>query len=343
MVYCVRSIAQENMKFQAFGATLLDFDLRDERTITERLRKAVSIPAGSPVILGIGDDCAIYRPHGLADDLLFTSDMFIEGVHFLRETHKSAVAGRKALVRSLSDIAAMGGAPRFCLVSLCVPAWANAKWVDGFFDGILLLAAATGTVLAGGDLSHGETLACDVTVCGAVPRGTALRRDGARPGHEIYVSGALGGSALGLETKKGKPGLDLKQRKALQRHLYPEPRLALGRFLREKLRATSAIDISDGLSLDLRRVCLASGVEAEITAPPRFPGAGLEQALHGGEEYELLFTVSAGTKVPDRFEGLPLTRLGSILRGSAGEVRLNGKPLAVLGYDHFASTRNATK
>ncbi len=308
--------------------------MRDERAITERLRKAAKIPAGSPVILGIGDDCAIYRPRGSADDLLFTSDMFIEGVHFRRETHKPAAAGRKALVRSLSDIAAMGGAPRFCLVSLCVPAWANAKWVDGFFDGILDLAAETSTVLAGGDLSHGETLACDVTVCGAIPRGTALRRGGARPGHEIYVSGALGGSALGLETKKGKP---------LQRHLYPDPRLALGRFLREKLRATSAIDLSDGLSLDLRRVCLASGVEAEIAAPPRFPGASLEQALHGGEEYELLFTVPPGTKVPERFEGLPLTRLGSVLRGSGGEVRLDGKPLAALGYDHFASSRNPTK
>jgi len=328
---------------------LLDFDLRDERAITERLREAVAATLGSQpgssVVLGIGDDCAIYRPRGSADDLLFTSDMFIEGVHFLRATHKAAVAGRKALVRSLSDIAAMGGTPRFCLVSLCVPPWARAKWVDEFFDGILDLGAKTGTVLAGGDLSHGETLACDVTVCGAVPRGTALRRDGARPGHGIYVSGVLGGSVLGLETKKGKARLDsnqrkarldLNQREALRRHLLPEPRLALGSFLREKMRATSAIDLSDGLSLDLRRLCLASGVEAEIVAPPRFPGASPDQALHGGEEYELLFTVSAGTKVPERFEGLPLTRLGSVLRGNAGAVRLEGKPLAALGYDHFA-------
>jgi thiamine-monophosphate kinase len=313
---------------------LLDFDLRDERAITERLRKAVTIPAGSPVILGIGDDCAIYRPRGSADDLLFTSDMFIEGVHFLPETHKPAMAGRKALVRSLSDIAAMGGAPRFCLVSLCVPGWASAKWVDRFFDGILDLAAATGSILAGGDLAQGDALTCDVTVCGAVPRGAALRRDGARPGHDIYLSGALGGSALGLETKKGK---------ALRRHLRPEPRLALGRFLRETLRAASAIDLSDGLSLDLRRVCIASGVEADIVAPPRFPGASLEQAVHGGEDYELLFTVPARTKVPDRFEGLPLTLIGSIARGSTGEVRMDGKPLAALGYDHFASARKPTK
>ncbi len=119
--------------------------------------------------------------------------------------------------------------------------------------------------------------------------------------------------------------------------MAPEPRLALGVFLREKLRATAAIDISDGLSLDLRRLCLASGVSAEIGDPPRFPGASREQSLHGGEEYELLFTVRGGTKVPSKFEGVPLTRIGGIVKGSAGEVLLDGKPLAPLGYDHFSS------
>lgn len=304
--------------------------LRDERSITERLKKAAIIPPGSPLIRGIGDDCAIYRPRGSADDLLFTADMLIEGIHFRRETHSAAQTGRKALVRSLSDIAAMGGAPRFCLVSLCVPGWANDRWVEGFFDAILKLAAATGTVLAGGDLAHGERLACDVTVCGAVPRGTALLRSGARPGHAIYVSGALGGSALGLATNKGK---------ARRRHVEPEARLALGTFLREKLRATSAIDISDGLSLDLQRICLASGVDAEIGEPPRFRGASMEQALHGGEEFELLFTVAPGVRVPGAFESLPLTRLGSIVtsvgvRGT-GTVRMDGVPLEPLAYDHF--------
>ncbi len=303
--------------------------MRDERSITERLRKAAVIPPGSPVVLGIGDDCAIYRPRGSADDLLFTADMLIEGTHFRRDTHTAAQAGRKALVRSLSDIAAMGGAPRFCLVSLCVPGWANAKWVDQFLDAILHLANATSTVLAGGDLSHGERLACDVTLCGAVPRGSALLRSGARPGDAIYVSGALGGSALGLASNKGK---------ARRRHLSPEPRLALGRFLREKLRASSTIDVSDGLSLDLHRVCLASHVDAEIVSPPCFPGATLEQALHGGEEYELLFTVPAAVRVPDRFDDLPLTRLGSIVRGT-GLVRLNGAPLPVMAYDHFANAQ----
>jgi thiamine-monophosphate kinase len=305
--------------------------LFDESTITEKLRKTARIPSGSPVVLGIGDDCAIYRPRGSADDLLFTCDMLIEGVHFLPESHTAADLGRKALVRGLSDIAAMGGGPRFCLVALCLPPWAaGPKWADRFFGGLLGLATASGTMLAGGDLSHGEKLACDVTVCGAVPRGTALRRDGAREGHDIYVSGALGGSALGLETGKGK---------AFRRYRRPEPRLALGQFLRDRLRATSAMDLSDGLSLDLHRLCLASGVSADITAPPCFPGASLAQTLHGGEDYELLFTVRSGTGVPDRFDGVPLTRIGAVVKGPPGTVRLNGEPLAPLGYDHFSGDR----
>ncbi len=297
-----------------------------EQKIIDRLRQMARIPPGRPVVLGIGDDCAIYRPPGSPEDLLFTSDLFVEGVHFLRETHTAADVGRKALVRSLSDIAAMGGSPRFCLVSLCVAKWAGARWVDSFFRSLNALATASGAVLAGGDLSSGETVACDVTVCGAVPRGKALRRDGARPGHDLYISGSLGGSTLGLISRKGQ---------ARRRHLNPEPRLALGRFIREKLRATAAIDLSDGLSLDLHRLCLASGVAAAIIDPPRFPGASGEQALHGGEEYELLFTVRRGTPVPDTYDNLLLTRIGTIFKGPPGDVRYNGAPLPVLGFDHF--------
>lgn len=299
-----------------------------ERAITERLRAMTKFPSGSPVVLGIGDDCAIYRPRGSADDLLFTSDLFLEGVHFLRETHKAADVGRKALVRSLSDIAAMGGSPRFCLVSVCIPEWATEKWIDGFFESLVRLANKSGAGLAGGDLSKGQAFACDVTVCGAVPRGTALRRDGARPFHDIYVSGALGGSVLGFESRKSK---------SWRRHLNPEPRLNLGVYIREHLRASAAIDLSDGLSLDLQRLCLASGVAAEIGDPPRFPGASLEQALHGGEEYELLFTTPPGARIPACFETVPLTRIGRIVKGppGAGEVRHNGAILPALGFDHF--------
>jgi thiamine-monophosphate kinase len=300
--------------------------LRSESEVIERLKEITQLPEGSPVTLGIGDDCAIYRPKGSSEDLLFTVDLFLEGVHFLRDTHSAGQVARNALARSLSDIAAMGGVPRFCLVSLCVPAWAGDQWVADFFDSLAALASSTETVVAGGDLSHGEKCVCDVTVCGAVPKGKALRRDGARASDEIYVSGSLGGSARGLASRRGK---------AWQRHLNPEPRLRLGVFLRNDLRATASIDISDGLSLDLRRLCLASGLAAEISNPPRFPGATLDQALHGGEEYELLFTVRSGVKVPKSFEGIPLTRIGTIIKGPAGEVRHNGSVVPPMGFDHF--------
>ena len=284
------------------------------------------IPRGSRVIAGIGDDCAIFRPRGGKEDLLFTTDLLIEGVHFERATHSAVQAGHKALARGLSDIAAMGGLPLFCLLSLALPEWANGRWVDEFYRGVLRLAKSTGVVLAGGDLARAERVTCDIVVAGSVPRGRALRRDGARPGDLIYVSGRLGGSALGLDTKRGR---------AWERHLRPQPRLALGRYLREKLHATACMDLSDGLSLDLRRMCLASKVSAEIERPPVFRGATVGHALHGGEDYELLFTVRAGTRVPARFEKLPLTRIGVIRRGPAGLVLLDGQPLAPLGYDHF--------
>jgi thiamine-monophosphate kinase len=304
--------------------------VKDEASVTEWLRRTVRVPRASPLIRGIGDDCAIYRP-ARGEDLVFTTDMLIEDVHFTGSTFSPAQAGRKALARNLSDIAAMSAEPRFCLVSLAVADVAfgqnRSRWVPAFFRGLLSLAEETGTILAGGDLSHAPQVCCDVMVAGAVPRGRALRRDGARAGDEIYVSGRLGGSALGLATRRGR---------AWQCHLRPEPRLALGRFIREQLRATAAIDLSDGLSLDLHRLALASGLAAEIAAPPIFRGATLKQALHGGEDYELLFTVRKGTAVPAQFEGLALTCIGRMRREQAGLVRLEGKPLRAVGYDHFS-------
>ncbi len=297
-----------------------------EENILERLKRRVAIPRGSRIVAGIGDDCAIFRPRGGTEDLIFTTDLLIEGVHFERATHPPEVVGRKALARGLSDIAAMGGNPLFCLLSLGLPRSAEKGWLDRFYRGLLKLASGASVLLAGGDLAHAQCVMCDIVVAGSVPRDRALRRDGARPGDGIYVSGSLGGSASGLATKRGR---------AWQRHLHPQARLALGCYLRKKLHATAAMDLSDGLSLDLRRLCLASKVSAEIETPPVFRGATLEQALHGGEDYELLFTVRPGTRVPARFENLPLTRIGTIRRGRPGRVLLNGGPLAPLGYDHF--------
>jgi thiamine-monophosphate kinase len=300
-----------------------------ESEVLSHVTSRVLIPPGSGLKLGIGDDCAIFRPRGATEDLLFTTDLLLEDVHFRRETHSAEDIGYKALARGLSDIAAMGGEPRFCLLSLAIPHWANRAWVDRFYRGFLQLARKTATPLAGGDLARSGRLACDVTVCGATPKDRALLRSGARPGDYIYVSGLLGGSALGLSGAKGR---------AWNRHLRPEPRLALGKFLRDQVRAHAAMDISDGLSLDLRRMCLASGVSAKIEPPPIFPGATLKQALHGGEDYELLFTVSPRTHPPDDFEGLPLTRIGSITSQRPGSVLLNGNPLAPLGFDHFQNS-----
>jgi thiamine-monophosphate kinase len=278
------------------------------------------IPAkkGRGIVLGIGDDCAIFRPRN--EDLLFTTDMMIENVHFHRLTHPPEAVGWKTLARGLSDIAAMGGEPRFCLLSLALAEWTDRKWTGAFYRGLLKLAGRTGTVLAGGDISHAEVVACDIVVCGSVPRGKALRRDGARPGDGIYVSGALGGSALGLETGRGG---------AWKKHSRPEPRLELGRALRG--RATACMDLSDGISLDLHRLCLASRAAAELDEVPVFTGATLEQALHGGEDYELLFTA------PRPVRGA--MRVGTIVRGKPGLVRFQGRRLEPIGYDHLQHRR----
>jgi thiamine-monophosphate kinase len=298
---------------------------KDEIGLVERIRRMAGGLSEKGLALGIGDDCAVYRPRGAAEELLFTTDLLLEDVHFRRATHTAADVGWKALARGLSDIAAMGGEPRFCLLSLALAGWTDARWVDGFYRGLLALARREQVPLAGGDLARGQKLACDIVVCGAAPRGRALRRDGARAGDGVYVSGVLGGSALGLSGRAGK---------ARRRHLRPEPRLALGRFLRGH-GASAAMDLSDGLSLDLRRMALASRLAAAISAPPVWPGATLDQALHGGEDYELLFTAPPRVRWPAEFQGLRLTRIGTMVEGKPGDVELDGAGLPALGYDHL--------
>lgn len=295
-----------------------------ELEFIDRLRRRV--PAAEGLALGIGDDCAVYRPRP-DEDLLFTTDLLIEDVHFRAATHPPEAVGHKALARGLSDIAAMGGLPVFCLLSLALAPWTKKDWLDRFWRGLLALARKAGASLAGGDIARAARLTCDIVVCGRAPHGSALRRDGARPGDGIYVSGELGASALGLEQGAGA---------AWKRHLRPQPRVALGVFLREELRATAAIDLSDGLSIDLHRLCRASRVAASLDRPlPVFRGATLDHALHGGEDYELLFTLPPACKPPGSYRGVPLTRIGEIRTGRPGRVLLAGRPLAPLGYDHL--------
>lgn len=251
----------------------------------------------------IGDDCAIFRP-GPNEDLVFTTDQMIEGVHF-RRSQTAASIGERALARSLSDIAAMGGSPKFCLVTLALPA-GRRKWIEEFYRGLLRLAWRTRTMLAGGDLAHSRKIHCTVMVCGAVARGKALRRDGARAGDVIYVSGRLG--------------------KPWDRPI--QPRLEFGRKLIG--RATSCMDLSDGLSLDLHRLCLASKVAAEIERIPIARGATLERAFDGGEDYELLFTLPEGRKAPHG-----ASRIGMIVKGAPGAIRFENRLVVPRGYDHF--------
>jgi thiamine-monophosphate kinase len=299
----------------------------NENQLLRLIRSRVPSLKPAPLVVGIGDDCAVFRPRGAVTDWLITTDMMIEDTHFRRESHPARAVGHRTLARGLSDIAAMGGRPRFCLLSLALPDWAGSRWVDGFFRGFGALARRTRTTLAGGDLARAQKLTCDIVLVGETPRGSALRRDGARPGDQLCVSGKLGGAALGLRTGRGA---------AWKTHLYPEPRLALGMSLRHKLKATAAMDLSDGLSLDLHRLALASGVTAAIDrAPPVFRGASLEDALHGGEDYELLFTLPPRTAPPEEFEGTPITRIGVIQEGKAGHVLYLGRPLDPGGWDHF--------
>ncbi|HEU0142727.1 MAG TPA: thiamine-phosphate kinase [Bryobacteraceae bacterium] len=295
--------------------------------IIERLRRKLPVFPRSGIVLSVGDDCAIFRPKGSPEDLLFTTDLLIEDIHFHRTTHTPEDVGHKAVARGLSDIAAMGGEPRFCLLSVALSTGLEGAWMDRFYRGALRLAGIHKLTIAGGDLAHAARFACDVVVCGAVPRGEALTRSGARPGDSIYVSGVLGGSALGLESRSAA---------ARKRHLRPEPRVALGCLLRRKVRTSAAMDLSDGISLDLHRFSVASGVSAVIDHPlPSFPGASVEQVLHGGEDYELLFTVAPGTRVPRHHDGVPLTRIGSIVERRRMRVAFFGRELEPLGYDHF--------
>jgi thiamine-monophosphate kinase len=275
----------------------------NELSVIERIQKMAGKP-GAQLVLGIGDDCAIFRPRA-GEDLLFTTDQMIEGIHFLSSAKASEV-GERALARSLSDIAAMGGQPRFCLVSLAVPDNLIGDWTESFFQGLLRLARKTGTSLAGGDLAHDDHVHLDVMVCGAVAKGKALRRDGARAGDAIYVSGRL-----------GRPW-----------ESRIRPRLELGKALVG--RATACMDLSDGLSIDLHRMCVASGVAAELCQVPIYKGASLERAMHGGEDYELLFTLPARAKAPPRS-----FLLGRMMKGVAGEIRLEGELVKPLGYSHF--------
>jgi thiamine-monophosphate kinase len=307
---------------------------------TRRGRRA--FPA---VHMGIGDDCAVLRTVPGRDSLV-TTDFTLEGVHFRRELHPPESVGHRCVARGLSDIAAMGGEPDAVFLSLALPGNLTQSWVRRFVRSLVDLAKRHGAVLAGGDTaeSPGGVFA-DIIVVGTVPRGKAILRSGARPGDRIFVSGKLGGSAAAVLKMRTKGTRKVIPRD-YQRHFYPEPRIALGRVLREKHLASAMIDTSDGLSTDLAHICEESGVGAELNAAliPRsrvgkpIREVDLELALHGGEDYELLFTAPAGKRVPVRMGGVPLTQIGVITRGRTILVRSAERAayrLLPRGWEHF--------
>ena len=306
-----------------------------EKKLIKQIRR--SAQGGDSVVTGIGDDCAVLSvPRG--HQLLVTTDFTIENVHFRRDWHRPELVGRRCLTRGLSDIAAMGGEPRAALLSLAVANDVPQKWVNRFLKGLLGLAEEFKLPLAGGDTAQSANgIQADIVVLGSVPKGKAVLRSGAKAGEQIYVTGELGGSAAALARLAESKPVDL-------RHFHPLAQVAVGQWLRRHRMASAMIDVSDGLSTDLAHICQESHVGAEIEAeaiPRAQIGLGkkrvaLELALHGGDDYELLFTSAAA--VPSEVAGLRVTRIGRTTR-SAG-MRLiapDGKvrPLKAEGWEHF--------
>ena len=310
----------------------------DEFALIERF---FNRPVADPdVVVAIGDDAAVVKTHG---SLAVAVDTVVAGVHFPVHTPAKAV-GHRALAVNLSDLAAMGATPRWCTLALTVPE-VDEGWLAGFADGFFALGAVHGITLVGGDLTRGP-LTVSVQVIGSVADSGALTRGGARSGDWLFVTGTLGDSAAGLKIiTAGSAGDDPSP--LAERFLWPEPRVAAGQALNGV--AAACIDVSDGLLADLGHLCDASACRGVVELEQLPLSAALQAtlpldearqlALSGGDDYELLFTVSGevDTNQLTRRLGLPVTCIGRLGTGSGTVVRLNGKPLAVTrgGYSHF--------
>ncbi len=327
-----------------------------EYKLIERINSRVPPPPTS-IMVSIGDDAAVIEPdRGMLT--VVTTDAIVEGVHFERALTPPDAIGFRALAVSLSDLAAMGATPRHALLSLALPGELPIADLDALLQGLLDLAGRYGTTLVGGNITRSSgPLFIDVTAFGSVKRRCVLERSGARPGDDVYVSGLIGSAAAGLSWLQGSrrdgTEADARLNSCLERHLKPEPRVRLGTLLGRNRVARACIDLSDGLADGLRQLTRASDVGVMIDAEriPIDPGARMwfelaglnpsSAALVGGEDYELLFTVSKSAR--GRFRGvqrlvkdLSLTRIGIITEARDLLLRLNGKhePLPK-GYEHF--------
>ena len=344
----------------------------NEFDFIRRLREQTrSRPQSSRLSVGIGDDAAVIRQYSDRDFVL-TTDLLVEGIDFHPQTTPPQLLGHKALAVSMSDIAAMGARPRWALASV---GFANDVWdsnfKDDFFAGYLGLADRYGVTLAGGDVSAAPQIVIDSILVGEVTTGRAVLRSTAQPGDQIFVTGSLGGAAAGLKLielgragssrqaadGRRQDGDDETRRRfdsLLLRQLSPQPRVGWGIVLGEEHLATSMIDISDGLSSDLHHLCAESNVGATIDAASlpldehvvqlcgRRALDPLALALHGGEDFELLFTVAPEnvTRLPKFVDGIPISHIGEI-GDAAGSVRVSEQSrvweLAPQGFEHFGN------
>ena len=309
-----------------------------------RIARRLGFAKAKTLVVGLGDDAALWTP-AQGHQIVLTCDWFLEGSHFLRDKHPADAIGWKCLARAVSDIAAMGGKPRCFLLGLALPSGLTGKWLDEFLRGLKRAAKVLGCPAAGGDTTLQNKVLISITVIGELRPGRAILRSGAKPGDLIYVSGTLGEADLGLRQLRQQRGMARPSNAALRKHLYPEPRLALGQWLAGNRLATAMMDISDGLSTDLPRLCAASGVGARIEVDSLpvsllLPTAeAREFAVHGGDDYELLFTVNArnARRLRATFHGVPLTCIGEIIGGKKILLRSRQKvePLPSGGWDPF--------
>ncbi|MFI4869400.1 MAG: thiamine-phosphate kinase [Steroidobacterales bacterium] len=297
-------------------------------------------------VLGIGDDAALLRVPG-DSELALTTDALVEGVHFLAGAPARAL-GQRALAVNLSDIAAMGASPSWALLSLNLPA-ADEDWLREFSAGFGSLARSHGVALVGGNLSRGA-LSMTVALAGLVPKGQALRRDRARPGDALYLSGSVGDAACGLKLLQGEARAAPAEAAYLQQRFEcPTPRIALGQGLRGI--ASACIDVSDGVYIDALRLLAASGCAATVeierlplSAPLRhvLGDRAWQAGLCGGEDYELCFTAApaqaAAVAALAARTGQPVTRIGALHSGNGLTLTAAGSVMqfSPSGFDHFA-------
>lgn len=308
-------------------------------------------PGGRAVRLGIGDDAALWQP-SRSHRSVITTDALVEGVHFTRALMSLEDAGRRAMAANASDLAAMGARPVLATVALGVPPGLGAEGVLELYRGMVAVAAAAGMPVVGGDLTRAPALTIAVTAVGEVRPGHAKLRSGGRPGDVVALTGPLGGARAGLEIARN-PELPVDTEDAEQAlHAFrrPQPRCAEGRFLAASRNVTAMMDCSDGLSTDLDRLCIASGVGADVGAVPVAAAAravAIAQgedperfALAGGEEFELIATVRPrsfahlAARFAQRF-GRELLRAGTLSERPG--MRYRGAPLPRSGWDHFSS------